>query len=342
MTKFTLTVSPKYVAEWDLWRAVRELLQNAIDQKKRKTETEVEYKYSHGMINISSSTGNLSARSLVLGEGDKQESRNTLGEFGEGYKLALVVLLRLGYDVRISNGDKLWIPTFEFNSVFQTELLTINEFSVEETIPGVRYEINGVSDEDWNRLEDKYISVDENVILPNKPGHVYVSGLHITYLPDFNYGYNFSPDRVKLERDRNLVPMWDIQYEAARLLAQDQKDERILELLESDRKDVSTILFHLTVKQQEQVSRLFHEKHGNVVPVSTHEDKERYPSCNVRVVGKSLGDLLHKTKDYFVDKYEGKSPSQVLVEFQEQHCMHINMTRDFEKIIELSKNWVIR
>ena len=338
--KFVLTLSPKYVTEWDLWRAVRELLQNAIDQKKKDAETEVEYGYDDGTITIGSSTGHLSTTSLVLGEGDKRESKNTLGEFGEGYKLAMVVLLRLGYDVRIWNGDKLWIPTFDYNETFQTALLTINEFGAKE-VPGVRYEIKGVSEEDWKSLGDKYLpDIAENTILSLRPGNIYVSGLHITYLPEFHFGYNFSPDRVKLERDRNLVPMWDIQYEASRLLAKSQEDEKTLELLENDHKDASMILSHLTAEQQVRVSRLFHEKHGDVVPVSTQQEWESFASRKSRMVGKTLKELLHKAKDYFADKYDGKLPHEVLTDFQEQHYMDDDiMKRDFEKMLELSKTW---
>ena len=49
---------------------------------------------------------------MVLGSTSKAGRADDVGSFGEGYKIALLVLTRNGYDVKVLNGNKQWVPEF--------------------------------------------------------------------------------------------------------------------------------------------------------------------------------------------------------------------------------------
>src|SRR5258707_8510533 len=99
--KFTLPISPAYVAHWQLWEAVREIYQNALDEHTHDPFCEASINYTDGVLRIFTSKGTLSPESLVLGKTSKRDDPYQRGKFGEGYKLSLLVLARIGHDVEI-------------------------------------------------------------------------------------------------------------------------------------------------------------------------------------------------------------------------------------------------
>ena len=66
--KFTLPISPDYVAHWGLWEAVREIYQNALDE----SEAAISYDEAAQVLFISSATGRLTPETLVLGTSSKR------------------------------------------------------------------------------------------------------------------------------------------------------------------------------------------------------------------------------------------------------------------------------
>lgn len=64
--KFTLPISPTYVAHWGLWEAVREIYQNALDAHAEDTDCVSTIGYDSGTITIQTSKGKLSPATLLL------------------------------------------------------------------------------------------------------------------------------------------------------------------------------------------------------------------------------------------------------------------------------------
>ena len=62
----------------------------------------------------------------MLGCSSKGSIDGMIGKFGEGYKLALIVLLRKGFKVDIINADEEWKPRFANSEKFDTQVLTID------------------------------------------------------------------------------------------------------------------------------------------------------------------------------------------------------------------------
>lgn len=75
--KFTLPISPNYVSHWNLWEAVREVYQNALDEHTREhtrdRSCEARFTFDDGTIRIRTTAGKLSPASLILGNTTKAD-----------------------------------------------------------------------------------------------------------------------------------------------------------------------------------------------------------------------------------------------------------------------------
>ncbi len=112
--KFTLPISDGYVASWGLWEAVREIWQNAMDAADEDPSCLVTLSHEEGVLRIETSIGSLDPSTLVLGSTSKKDRPGQRGKFGEGYKLALLVLARLGLPTLINTGDEVWSARLEY------------------------------------------------------------------------------------------------------------------------------------------------------------------------------------------------------------------------------------
>ena len=264
--KVYLTLSQDYVQDWEFWEAIRELLQNMSDCEKHSFD---EYN-SQGdrWVSIRTFDGVIPRDTLLLGNSGKRHDNSKVGMYGEGYKLAFLVLTRMGYQVRIKNGFDKWIVTFEDHPQLGTECLCVEIvegfYNVEDT-DGITVDITvqGLSQEDSEVLNRNYIeSVTNNwhpedilvdydgcqifryatdVDLEDRgslcdegnPKKVFVNGLFVCDLDDkYVFSYNLTPDKISLDRDRKSVDTWDLQREVASLLEDAGAFELMVEMSE--------------------------------------------------------------------------------------------------------------
>lgn len=92
MANLELTISPKYVANWSFTQAIREIFQNSLDQQTVNPTNTVLFDYSPDTqtLKIGNKGSNLCPSTLVLGNTSKASDDRTIGQFGEGYKLAKI------------------------------------------------------------------------------------------------------------------------------------------------------------------------------------------------------------------------------------------------------------
>ena len=217
---YEITISPNYVSNWGINEAIREILQNAIDADKNGYKKSIYY--SGDTLYINNEGISLSAKDLILGCSSKSDQDGMIGKYGEGFKLALVVLLRKGMNVYVDNNDKLWSPSFKVSEQFGTQVLNIEE-SDNGRGEGLTFVISPVDQQLYNSLLNYFPCIDESFgnvvncengqILLDKQfkGKMYVEGLYIQTDDNFQYGYNFNSDVVELDRDRKAINYYELR-----------------------------------------------------------------------------------------------------------------------------------
>jgi hypothetical protein len=257
--KIYLPISDKYVDHWGFWEAAREILQNAIDTK----NFSVGKMESSGVLKVKSLAGAMDLSTLMLGESSKRDDENSIGKYGEGYKLALLVLSRLGYNVLIKNGFDCWRVSIDIHPQLNVNCLTIDVFKDTYIDDGdeneVSFVVTGVKPEDFEIIDQNYLGdidcLDPDyieVIAENNGSHclcvdgmydnnkVFVGGLYVCDLGDgYKYSYNFAPNILDLDRDRKSVSEFYLQREVTKLLAESGNIELLIEMASNNYKDVS-------------------------------------------------------------------------------------------------------
>ena len=296
MKEVQLTIASTYVSDWGIWEAFRELAQNAMDHAD-VTATPISIGFSKRSKNLilTSQNTKLDINSLVLGATAKSSDSDQRGQFGEGYKLALVVLLRLGIKVQIVNADEVWTPSFKYSEVFQTELLTIRITPIKTHNRNVTFVLKGVSKEQANLLTSRIIRkrsatvgyrTEYGRILTEErfKGLVFVGGIYVCKpnLEGLEHGYDFDPQHVTLGRDRGLMDSFNVQWLASKMWATIfTPDTKVIEetakLIQSD--SPSTKHFGVSGSNKlvsAKVSEDFYEEFSsNAVPVTTEGERNR-------------------------------------------------------------------
>ncbi len=310
-----LPIHEDYVKDWGIWEAVRELLQNAIDSS---LETGEDFQFFTHMgedpsIEIKTMGASLARRTLVLGCSEKAD--NSIGQFGEGYKLALLVLTRMGKEVIITQLEEVWTVSMEYSSVFDTKILTITIIEREpmESDEFIHIRINNLEPEDIELINERYMPCQtEAKIIEDRPGEIFLHGLYVTTIEEMEYGYNFKVGQIPINRDRNMSITFNVQCAAAVLHDEHTEPEVILDKLIEQKADVE--YYHYYAGSKPKVIAAFQTKYPDIVPVADEKDIEKLePGVKYKVVPRTLRDLLHKAGD-FVSKMIRRDPLHVRLE----------------------------
>lgn len=227
MKSYELTVTPDYVSDWGIWEGLREIVQNAIDAETDGYPFQVFF--NEDQIIVEQVGVSLPAKTLLLGSSTKKDS-TYLGKFGEGYKLALLALVRAGANVEVIQKDKKWTASFNHSEVFETDVLTINEVEW-DSADCLVWAISGLSQEDIDEFKFKFLSNRKKRMLMSEEhkGCLYVGGLFVAKYNSLEYGYNFDPGDVPLNRDRNMTMSYSLMYAIAEVMPGFLTPEQILQ-----------------------------------------------------------------------------------------------------------------
>lgn len=331
-----LTISPDYAAHWGLWEAMRELVQNAYDERDADPECHVSFFREGGTVFLKTDRGQLSRKSLLLGQSDKRSSPYMRGKFGEGYKLALLVLCRLGHEVLIANGDKIWKPILESDPQFDgAQVLSIQIQEGDPKHEGVLFTIHGVSWDQWqeiqNNLTDKYGILDD----PAQVGRIYSGGLFVSKIDEFKKGYSFKPGVLELDRDRSMILTFDLAMHTSRLWTE-RGGEESADLVADGAPDVNYIEYTSQMSSPVTVACLasFTKKHGNAIPVSSQEEVQRAQAAGMKwaLVPAALKGLLSRVINIFIPST--KTPKERLMALAEKYSHDKFLSAELKDIAE--------
>lgn len=109
INSYELTLTPNYVSDWNFNDALRELIQNGTDQEVLDPDNEfqIDYSQKEKVLRLKNRKSVLKINTLLLGRSSKANNEDTVGQFGEGYKIAALVLNRLGKTFTIYNNEKM-------------------------------------------------------------------------------------------------------------------------------------------------------------------------------------------------------------------------------------------
>lgn len=274
---YELSLSPNYVSNWGFKEAIRELLQNAIDAEKDGHEMKVDYNCNE--LTISSKGASLDASQLILGNSGKNSSE-LIGKYGEGFKLALLVLERNGYHTTIFNDGIIWIPEFINSKTYNTRVLSIRTDHLKEGTydSGLVFRISNITSDEYRELIELFpcitkdygevVECDTGYILkdPKFKGKMFVEGLYIQSDDEFRYGYNFNADIVNLDRDRKAINYYDLRKLTARsLITGETCDSDLVNAIGSsctDIRDLEKVLDDASDNFLEQYRDIFYATKG--------------------------------------------------------------------------------
>lgn len=334
MKTFTLPISSSYVSDWGVWEGVRELLQNGIDREKEApcSPLSVIYDRSEKLLRIRNEETTLDTSTLVLGNSSK--GSNCLGKFGEGYKIALIALLREGKTVMVRQRSENWLAYFSHNEDFKTEVLNLDIVGAANE-DCLEFFIHGIDEYEFQEIEDKFLQdIEENITLKERPGDIFVCGLYVTNVSNFKYGYNFGLGKIPLNRDRNMSCEFDIRRAAAKINAEEMEGTELLTALLEQKSDVTYLSYALPYisypdnakedpkyKDDSLIKLIlaWHQEHPETVPVADeNEIRNLEKGTRFKIVPSYLRDLLHRTGEFVNSFLERETPAVRLEKVRDQ------------------------
>lgn len=296
---YELTLTPNYVSDWTFNDAIRELIQNGIDQEVLDKENHFSIKYDQErqVLQLKNSKSVLKINTLLLGRSSKARNDDTVGQFGEGYKIAALVLNRIGKTFTVLNNEKneVWESKFKTSEKWLEKILAFYVSKRETEDSGLCIEVGNVSWSEYNNLSDVWIGMCnfdyEKVetkygeILTDEEfaGQVFVNGLFVDCNSDLQYGYNFKPKYINLERDRKTCDTWNVEDVTSKMIAEGMVSggipiEIVRKMVESNKDDVYHLEFNTYLgdvkKVQEMLVESFDEQNPQPysIPVSSQDE----------------------------------------------------------------------
>lgn len=328
MSKYELSLNKDYVPDWTIVDAVRELFQNALDQQTTVEGNDMFFNYDEPTqtLEIGNKLSVLDPSTLLLGSSTKRDDDKTIGQFGEGYKVATLVLLREGKNITFYNyGRKeVWRPRFVKSRRYGTDILTFfTERYIWKSAPNndLTILIEGITPEEYGRVVDSNLHlskvsrfIDTNygrILMEDKyKGRVFVNGLYVCEYAPYHYGYDFKPSEIQLDRDRKLVSDFNLRWLASKMWAEPVEGntemvEVAAQLIADNAADVAFVGDVYTYKSQvreiaQRAYLAFKNEYGvNAIPVtSNHEMDGLSPSYKPIIVSEQLKKVLTQSPEY--------------------------------------------
>lgn len=325
MRKYELSISADYVPSWGVVEGVREFFQNAIDEETRDSSNKMMLAYDadREVLQIGNKHSELDIKSLLFGNTTKDKDAEMIGNHGEGYKIATVVLLRNNKKVTFYNycRREIWRPRLVKSKKYGGVLVPtffVETSAIWEKVPehSLIIEIGGITSEEYDQIKRANLHLQEDYervhtmygdILKDERfiGKVFVGGLYICNEPRLEIGIDFKPCYVRLERDRSMVNSFDVQWYASRMMEQ-AKDAELLKNSLCSYSGYYICHECVPMDLKNEIAEDFINEYGaKAVPVSNQEDMEGMKKRGYKpvIVSKSKKEVILES-EYFEDVEE--------------------------------------
>jgi hypothetical protein len=345
MKTINYTMTAEYRSNWNAIDAIREIVQNCLDNRQNASTYVLK---DDGTVSIETTDFILPLSTLALGESEKPDG--AIGGFGEGLKLALMILEREGCDVKVTTGDKLIVPSFEFNETVERDTFSIKVFDDREFFNGLRFDFK-INPEYIENLKGKVNVFSDDILpLPNNdtvdivdhmPGVVMVNGLYVCEEDKFRFGYNFAPGKLELGCDRQIASSFGMAWETSIVWANkinESNADEVLNMITEGCLDVADIQYHISEEKACIIADAFTRRFGHV---------------KIKQVGSSLGygmavsnslyDTMRKSGRVEVANpfEESGTPYSKIKELMAKEKKHMRSRayKALEALLEDAKDW---
>ena len=367
-SKYELTIDTNYVSDWNIAQAVRELFQNSVDSEVQNPGNTSYWKYDEDTqkLYIGNKYSVLNVETLLLGVSTKTDDNTTIGQFGEGYKIATVVLLRTNHPITFYNygAKEVWTTKLVKSRRFNGRL--VPTFYVDKKYPwqkvpdnNLTIVVENVTSEDYKLICDYILSLHTDIgdtidcgrfgtilLNPELQGKVFVSGLYVCTNERLNYGYNIKPVFLQLDRDRKTVDNFNLLWTTSRMWVENQEKTEFIEMLygEDTPPDISYIGSLCSADSIDStVLDKFLATYGpDAIPVTSQEDYDLVLSMGGHpvFVNKVLGDVTKSISNNFLSTaVQTKSCLDMLTEWYKELEQEVDIPYElddkFHRILEL-------
>lgn len=317
---YELTLTPNYVSDWTFNDAIRELIQNGTDQEilEKDNKFRIDYDYKSKTLRLTNEKSKLKINTLLLGRSSKSDNEDTVGQFGEGYKIAALVLNRLGKTFTIYNNERneVWTSRFKNSEKWLEKILAFYVEKVPTSNTGLVIEVGNVTADEYDSLCETWIGFYDgldkiettygDILLDEEmQNRIFVNGLAVSCSEDMEYGYDFKPKYITLERDRKTCDSWNAGDITSKMIAEAMLQgkidfERVKYMVEESSDDVYHLDFntHLGGVQeiQKRMIESFDKQYATPysIPVREQSDIDRVKAYggNPVVVPYKVANLL--------------------------------------------------
>jgi len=352
MKTYELPIAVNYVHTWTVADAIREIMQNAIDSQEDGHPMIINY--SGGVLSIANDGCNLSISDLVLGNSSKNDQTKYIGTYGEGFKLAMIVLLRNNIDVKVNTNGQSWIPSFKMSTKFKVETLHIEVSEADFSMDKIEFKLFGIDMETFTDIRRTHLAMAKAMgygigevieseygnILLNKQykGMMFVNGLYVTTDNSFMYGFDFKPEYLHLDRDRKAIGYYKLRELTAKAMAAQPNISFVTDAITKNLVEVRDILDHREELSQEfkvNFAQEFLKQHdldedtlvGMEMEVKVAKKPKSYIT-NSKIIAELVNEGLGKKEEYTTIKQQVEDLSKI------EYARTKYANSDFKRVVD--------
>lgn len=319
--KYNYLISESYCERWTVKDAIREVIANAFDSG---VDVEIEWNADKGVVSNNGSS--LEKSHLLLGESSKREDEDAIGQFGEGFKIAALVMTRSGRSFVVKSHELVFTFSAEEMADFGKKILCVD---ITEDGASDRVSVEfGCSKQELNNAKNLFRRLSgyagEKEIIPEASGKIYVLGVWVCKAETL-FGYDFA-DKKLLNRDRTILDASSIDAQIGNALSRCEDIDIIKKVLNAglEKREVQevNVSFYTDWRARdswkEAIENLFGENIAIACESSEHNTRAKYLGYSVIDLGRYLNAVVKSVtnakdaNDVNPDKVESFLPIESL------------------------------
>lgn len=332
-------IGKDYLPNWGVKEALREIYQNFLDYGDYTQTTIKTGEPNTSKVIVVNDYEPEGLEFLRLGFSNKRDNANTIGQHGEGLKMAALVLIREGYNFTIETKGKTFIPRFRESLIGETLAFRVEENSSIEKGFKVTFTCHKINYLSFVatiiKPDDVIFSSTYGDIVNKEAGKIYVGGLYVTTAKGFKKAYNFKPSVIPLDRDRATPKSFDLEYYASKI---NEKQAKL------KAEDLSHDDYRYVTEFPEEIKEQYTPKQfGNSIQFvrKTKTGEEEILRHEQAYKSFSNDNFFTEALQFIKRKMlKGLGVVQLLENFKEKYQFHLTTEgiKDLDNIIEKVKN----